>query len=57
MHTFHILSSQSNAGSQVLLENAERFGVLLARTQNNSETDEPVRISRPNIGELTSINM
>ncbi len=37
-------------GSQVLLDNAERLGVLLARSQNANATIEPVRVSRPNIG-------
>ncbi len=35
----------------MLLDNAERLGVLLARSQNaNNATIEPVRVSRPNIG-------
>ena len=39
----------------MLLNNAERFGVLLARSQNINESDQPVRISRPNIGKLMII--
>ncbi len=42
---------QISAGSQVLLENTERFAELLAMSQNNLDSEEPVRISRPNIGE------
>ncbi len=45
------LQSQS-AGSQVLLSNVERFSVLLARSQAGNGSTDPVRISRPNIGEL-----
>ena len=45
--------NEQNTGSQVLLSNAERLGVLLAQTQSsNNESSEPVRLSRPNIGKL-----
>ncbi len=42
---------QTGAGSQVLLDNTERFAELLAMSQNNLDSGEPIRISRPNIGE------
>ena len=41
---------QFNPGSQVLLSNAERLGVLLARTQSSNETQTPLTLSRANIG-------
>ena len=49
--SYVIVLLQTGAGSQVLLENTERFAELLAMSQNNSDTGKPVRISRPNIGE------
>ncbi len=36
----------------MLLSNAERFSVLLAHSQSGNDSTKPVRISRPNIGEL-----
>ncbi len=36
----------------MLLSNVERFSVLVARSQSGNDSTEPVRISRPNIGEL-----
>ena len=51
IYDFVITLLQTDAGSQVLLENTERFAELLAMSQNNSDSGEPVRISRPNIGE------
>ncbi len=39
---------QVDAGSQILLDNVERYGLLLANGIN--ETDEPRVVSRPNIG-------
>ncbi|XP_064386909.1 uncharacterized protein LOC135335369 isoform X2 [Halichondria panicea] len=45
----------TDAGSQVLLDNAERLGVLLARSQNANGTIEPVRVSRPNIAISSSL--
>ncbi len=36
----------------MLLSNVERFSVLVARSQSGNGLTEPVRISRPNIGEL-----
>ena len=37
-------------GSQVLLDNTERFAELLAMSQNSTDSGKPIRISRPNIG-------
>ena len=39
-----------SAGSQTLLQNAERYGTYLANTVNN--TDEPLTLIRENISEL-----
>ncbi len=36
----------------MLLSNVERFSVLVARSRSGNDLTEPVRISRPNIGEL-----
>ncbi|XP_064384244.1 uncharacterized protein LOC135333251 isoform X3 [Halichondria panicea] len=41
--------SETDSSSEVLLDNAERLGVLLANSQNNTGSNEPLRISRPNI--------
>ncbi len=50
-YNYCVHALQTSAGSQVLLENTERFAELVAMSQNNSDSGEPVRISRPNIGE------
>ena len=41
----------------MLLSNAERFSVLLAHSQSGNDSTKPVRISRPNIGELWFVCM
>ncbi len=48
MHT--IAPTQGSAGSRILLSISERVGELLAKAQGNSELNEPIQISRPNIG-------
>ncbi len=40
----------------MLLDNAERLGVLLARSRNDSGNTEPVRVSRANIGKSNNYN-
>ena len=41
----------------MLLSNVERFSVLVARSQSGNDSTEPVRISRPNIGELSAFGL
>ena len=42
------MQMQSQNGSELLLNNAERFGMVVAKAQRVS--DQPRRLSRPNIG-------
>ena len=42
---------QISVGSQVLLDNTERFAELLAMSLNSTGSGKLIRISRPNIGE------
>ena len=42
------IQRQSMNGSELLLNTAERFGMVIAKTQQVS--DSPRRLSRPNIG-------
>lgn len=44
---------QNGSGGQSVLENAERYGLLLANDLN--DTDAPLVLSRPNIGTVIAI--
>ncbi len=46
---------QVSAGSQVLLDNAERYGLLIASSIN--DTGEDAVLSRPNIGQCWLIHV
>ena len=45
-----VTNIQVGAGSQVLLDNVERYGLLLANSVNDTDTVQV--LSRPNIGKL-----
>ena len=43
--------AQDDTGSPMLLENAERFGLVVANTLNSTSNDTEVVLSRENIGQ------
>ena len=51
LHCSYIHNIQISVGSQVLLDNTERFAELLAMSLNSTGSGKLIRISRPNIGE------
>ncbi len=51
LHCSYIHNIQISVGSQMLLDNTERFAELLAMSLNSTGSGKLIRISRPNIGE------
>ena len=54
MYVYCNLQQVSENGSELLLDSAERYGLVLARTQDSFES--PQRLSRPNIGKYNTMD-